>query len=760
MAMISPYARTPSSNGRRSGNGKGNTSAATTASPETRPPPPVHRGRPGTRPVHRGRPGTRPVRPCHVLSHPAPPPSWSPPSAPASRHQQHHRPADLERVRLHQPPPRVLAEEHIGRDLEQRRPRQRPRHLAQQPGEEVQRQQHPGEEQPGQRHDPHRAHPVHQPERRQRHQIAHREADHHAQEHRAEERHPGPRRTGQRQIEGERAEDHRHDAPAQQVERRPAQVPRQPPQLEVDGPVQIDGDVPRADPLHQFVLEAAAHHGAGHQEGLSEPDVGQRLGRVVPAEPRTRVPQGGVGVRHDETEDRVGEHPPRPSPSGRWRSAGIRPPRPPRRAAHRPLSPAAGYPDTKAREPSAASETAATEYPDGPPHRPGTRPRPEEGTRRHNRRFHDQTGTMGALTPPEESHPHERRATALGPPRPLGRGSRTAGRFRTGIREEGLKARRNAPRRTGWRRAIPTWRTALGTFLGLALLLGAAIFTAYQLVDIPAANAAATAQSNVYLYNDGSVIARDGDVNREKVKLSQVPPTVQHAVLAAEDRDFYSERAVDVKAMARAKLEHRDRQRQTGRLHHHPAVREELLPRPGTHPPAQGQGVHHRGQAQPRGHQGPDLRGLPQHQLLRTQRVRHPGRRPGVLRQERRGPHHLRRRLPRLPCSTPPAPTTSSPTPTTGPPPGTAGTTSWTAWSRRTGSPPPNGRGAASPPPARLGPPPGSPASAATSCRPSRTTWTSAASSTARPSPPAATASPPPSTRPSRTPSSKPSTPT
>lgn len=77
--------------------------------------------------------------------------------------------------------------------------------------------------------------------------------------------------------------------------------------------------------------------------------------------------------------------------------------------------------------------------------------------------------------------------------------------------------------RTGWRRAVPTWRMALGTVLGLALLLGAGIFAAYRLIDIPAANAAATAQSNVYLYRDGSVIARDGDVNREKVKLAQVP---------------------------------------------------------------------------------------------------------------------------------------------------------------------------------------------------------------------------------------------
>ncbi len=93
----------------------------------------------------------------------------------------------------------------------------------------------------------------------------------------------------------------------------------------------------------------------------------------------------------------------------------------------------------------------------------------------------------------------------------------------------------------------------LGTLLGLVVLLGAGVFAAYRLVDIPAANASATAQSNVYLYSDGSVIARDGDVNREKVKLSQVPPTVQHAVLAAEDRDFYSDdRAVDVKAMLRA----------------------------------------------------------------------------------------------------------------------------------------------------------------------------------------------------------------
>jgi membrane peptidoglycan carboxypeptidase len=95
-------------------------------------------------------------------------------------------------------------------------------------------------------------------------------------------------------------------------------------------------------------------------------------------------------------------------------------------------------------------------------------------------------------------------------------------------------------RRTGWRRIVPTWRMMLGAVLLLALLLGGALVAGYLLVDIPPAN------------SDGAQIARDGEVNRVNVPLSQIPRTVQEAVLAAEDRDFYSERAVDPKAMLRA----------------------------------------------------------------------------------------------------------------------------------------------------------------------------------------------------------------
>ncbi|MEV6051128.1 transglycosylase domain-containing protein [Streptomyces sp. NPDC052107] len=108
------------------------------------------------------------------------------------------------------------------------------------------------------------------------------------------------------------------------------------------------------------------------------------------------------------------------------------------------------------------------------------------------------------------------------------------------------------PKRTGWRRIIPTWRMVLGSFvIGILLVVGL-FFLGYSLVQIPPANALATKQANVYLYADGSQLARDGQINRENVSLAQVSKDAQHAVLAAEDRDFYTESAIDPKAMLRA----------------------------------------------------------------------------------------------------------------------------------------------------------------------------------------------------------------
>lgn len=116
----------------------------------------------------------------------------------------------------------------------------------------------------------------------------------------------------------------------------------------------------------------------------------------------------------------------------------------------------------------------------------------------------------------------------------------------------GLRPRSGSRRRTGLRRLIPTWRTALAGLL-VSVLLGVGLFVlGVTLVKVPDAHAAATAQSNTWLYRDGSLIARTGQTNRQNVGLDKVSPAAQHAALAAEDRNFYHEGAVNVKGLVRA----------------------------------------------------------------------------------------------------------------------------------------------------------------------------------------------------------------
>ncbi|TQF05279.1 hypothetical protein E6W39_27385 [Kitasatospora acidiphila] len=112
--------------------------------------------------------------------------------------------------------------------------------------------------------------------------------------------------------------------------------------------------------------------------------------------------------------------------------------------------------------------------------------------------------------------------------------------------------RSGRPRRAGWRRLIPTRRFAL--FSTLTVLLGCAGFLGLGLllVKVPDAHAAATAQRNTWLYRDGTVLAQTGETNRQSVALDQVSPEAQHAVLAAEDRSFYREGAVNPSALLRA----------------------------------------------------------------------------------------------------------------------------------------------------------------------------------------------------------------
>ncbi|MFF7855476.1 transglycosylase domain-containing protein [Streptomyces sp. NPDC007904] len=136
----------------------------------------------------------------------------------------------------------------------------------------------------------------------------------------------------------------------------------------------------------------------------------------------------------------------------------------------------------------------------------------------------------------------------------MGRAEERRARQRGG-RRAAPKGRRSsgAAGRTGIRRFF-TWKKLLGTFFGLCLLGMGAFIVLYLVIDIPEGNADAKRQSNVYKYSDGSIMARDGRVNREVVDLAQIPKPVQRTFVAAENKTFYKDAGVDLKGTARGLL--------------------------------------------------------------------------------------------------------------------------------------------------------------------------------------------------------------
>lgn len=98
----------------------------------------------------------------------------------------------------------------------------------------------------------------------------------------------------------------------------------------------------------------------------------------------------------------------------------------------------------------------------------------------------------------------------------------------------------------------------LGTWMlgGVAAVLVTLIVLFYSLSDVPRPESLPLPQVASILYSDGQPLARldkDGQ-NRTIVNLAQVPEHVRWAVLAAEDRGFYSEPGVSIKGTLRAAL--------------------------------------------------------------------------------------------------------------------------------------------------------------------------------------------------------------
>jgi membrane peptidoglycan carboxypeptidase len=107
-----------------------------------------------------------------------------------------------------------------------------------------------------------------------------------------------------------------------------------------------------------------------------------------------------------------------------------------------------------------------------------------------------------------------------------------------------MSRRRRILRRLG---LTGTW------LLGItALFMVTAVSLFYVLSDVPRPESLPLPQVATILYSDGSVMARIGTINRTIVKLDKVPVSVRWAVLAAEDRGFYSEPGVSIRGTIRA----------------------------------------------------------------------------------------------------------------------------------------------------------------------------------------------------------------
>ena len=91
---------------------------------------------------------------------------------------------------------------------------------------------------------------------------------------------------------------------------------------------------------------------------------------------------------------------------------------------------------------------------------------------------------------------------------------------------------------------------------GFGFVAGVFVFAfAYFTVSIPDPNAYVNSQSTIIQYADGSEIGRIGSENRTVVTLAEIPLTVRNAVMAAEDRNFYNNKAFSITGLAQAAID-------------------------------------------------------------------------------------------------------------------------------------------------------------------------------------------------------------
>ncbi|MBW3079743.1 transglycosylase domain-containing protein [Bifidobacterium simiiventris] len=116
---------------------------------------------------------------------------------------------------------------------------------------------------------------------------------------------------------------------------------------------------------------------------------------------------------------------------------------------------------------------------------------------------------------------------------------------------------RNRRNRRNNRHPILKWiLIVIGALFGLGILTGVGAFAyLYITTEIPQADKIALAQKTTVYYVDGTTeIGSFAEQNREIIECNDLPDYVGNAIVASEDRTFYTNKGIDLKGMGRALL--------------------------------------------------------------------------------------------------------------------------------------------------------------------------------------------------------------
>ncbi|MGY1823623.1 transglycosylase domain-containing protein [Geodermatophilus sp. SYSU D00079] len=175
---------------------------------------------------------------------------------------------------------------------------------------------------------------------------------------------------------------------------------------------------------------------------------------------------------------------------------------------------------------------------------------------------HDETSPVGPHGGPDRRPAPGRSGGGNGGNRrpPAGRGGRTTA-SRSGARPGSAVARSGRPAgrptakaaRTRKQKRRRRLKVVGATLAGLLVLLGVFVGVVYATTEVPDPDSVQNAQTTVVYYADGTTeMARLGAENRTNVGLDEVSEPARNAILAAENRSFYSDPGISFTGIVRA----------------------------------------------------------------------------------------------------------------------------------------------------------------------------------------------------------------